>query len=66
LGSPSVVRVILAFVGSTVPQDLRRLFDELALATRQLVGQDPQSGAFMPPPLMDGSPVLMALLVVEH
>jgi transposase len=29
----------------TVPQDMRRSFDALALVTRQLLGEDPQSGA---------------------
>jgi transposase len=27
------------------PQDMRRAFDGLALATRQVLGEDPQSGA---------------------
>jgi len=38
---PPSVRIFVC----TVPQDLRRSFDGLALATRQLLGQDPQSGA---------------------
>lgn len=38
---PSTVRVFLC----TQPQDMRRSFDGLALATRQLLGEDPQSGA---------------------
>jgi transposase len=38
---PASVRIFVC----TVPQDMRRSFDGLALATRQLVGQDPQSGA---------------------
>jgi transposase len=29
----------------TVPQDMRRSFDGLALQTRQLLGEDPQCGA---------------------
>lgn len=29
----------------TVPQDMRRSFDSLALVTRELLGEDPQSGA---------------------
>ena len=29
----------------TVPQDMRRSFDTLALATQQILGQDPQSGS---------------------
>lgn len=38
---PSTVRIFVC----TVPQDMRRSFDGLALATRQLLGEDPQSGA---------------------
>jgi transposase len=38
---PSTVRVLVC----TVPQDMRRSFDGLALATRQVLGEDPQSGA---------------------
>jgi transposase len=29
----------------TEPQDMRRSFDRLALTTRELLGEDPQSGA---------------------
>jgi transposase len=35
------VRILLC----TVPQDMRRSFDALALVTRELLGEDPQSGA---------------------
>lgn len=38
---PESVRIFVC----TVPQDMRRSFDGLALATRQLLGEDPQSGA---------------------
>jgi len=38
---PPSVRIFVC----TVPQDMRRSFDGLALATRQLLGEDPQSGA---------------------
>jgi transposase len=38
---PPSVRIFVC----TVPQDMMRSFDGLALATRQLLGQDPQSGA---------------------
>jgi len=38
---PASVRI---FVG-TEPQDMRRSFDGLARATRQVLGEDPQSGA---------------------
>jgi transposase len=38
---PATVRIFLC----TVPQDMRRSFDGLALTVRQLLGQDPQSGA---------------------
>jgi transposase len=38
---PASVRILVC----TVPQDMRRSFDGLALATRELVGEDPQSGA---------------------
>jgi transposase len=38
---PPSVRIFVC----TVPQDMRRSFDGLALATRQVLGQDPQSGA---------------------
>jgi transposase len=38
---PASVRVFLC----TTPQDMRRSFDALALATKDLVGEDPQSGA---------------------
>jgi hypothetical protein len=38
---PPSVRIFVC----SVPQDMRRSFDGPALATRQLVGQDPQSGA---------------------
>jgi transposase len=38
---PPSVRIFVC----TVPQDMRRSFDGLALATRQLLGQDPQGGA---------------------
>jgi len=38
---PASVRIFLC----TVPQDMRRSFDTLALVVQQLLGQDPQSGA---------------------
>jgi IS66 Orf2 like protein len=38
---PPSVRIFVC----TVPQDMRRSLNGLALATRQLLGQDPQSGA---------------------
>jgi transposase len=38
---PASVRIFVC----TTPQDMRRSFDGLALATRQVVGEDPQSGA---------------------
>jgi transposase len=38
---PASVRIFVC----AVPQDMRRSFDGLALATRQLLGEDPQSGA---------------------
>jgi transposase len=38
---PPSVRIFIC----TAPQDMRRSFDGLALATRQLLGKDPQSGA---------------------
>ena len=38
---PSSVRILVC----TSPQDLRRSFDGLALAARELLGEDPQSGA---------------------
>lgn len=38
---PSTVRIFVC----TEPQDMRRSFDGLALATRQVLGQDPRSGA---------------------
>lgn len=38
---PESVRIFVC----TVPQDMRRSFDGLALAARQLVGENPQSGA---------------------
>jgi len=38
---PPSVRIFVC----TEPQDMRRSFDGLAQATRQVVGQDPQSGA---------------------
>jgi len=40
---PSSVRILVC----TEPQDLRRSFDGLALATRQVVGEDPQSGVLV-------------------
>jgi transposase len=38
---PASVRIFVC----TTPQDMRRSFDRLALAARQVVGEDPQSGA---------------------
>jgi transposase len=38
---PSSVRILVC----TVPQDMRRSFDALALVTQQLLGENPQSGA---------------------
>ncbi len=38
---PASVRIFVC----TTPQDMRRSFDALAQAARQLVGEDPQSGA---------------------
>lgn len=38
---PAAVRIFVC----TVPQDMRRSFDTLALVTQQLLGEDPQSGA---------------------
>lgn len=38
---PPTTRILVC----TVPQDMRRSFDALALVTRQLLGEDPQSGA---------------------
>jgi transposase len=38
---PLTVRVFVC----TAPQDMRRSFDGLALATREVLGEDPQSGA---------------------
>jgi transposase len=38
---PPAVRIFVC----TVPQDMRRSFDRLALAARELLGEDPQSGA---------------------
>ena len=38
---PSSVRIWVC----TEPQDFRRSFDGLALATREVIGEDPQSGA---------------------
>jgi len=38
---PAGVRIFVC----TTPQDMRRSFDMLALAARQLVGEDPQGGA---------------------
>ena len=38
---PSSTRVLVC----TQPQDMRRSFDGLALATRELLGENPQSGA---------------------
>jgi transposase len=38
---PGSVKIFLC----TVPQDMRRSFDTLSRVVRELVGQDPQSGA---------------------
>lgn len=38
---PSSVRIFVC----TEPQDMRRSFDGLALAARQVLGEDPESGA---------------------
>ena len=38
---PGSVRIFVC----TQPQDMRRSFDALALVTKQLLGEDPQSGA---------------------
>jgi transposase len=38
---PASVRIFVC----TVPQDMRRSFDGLALAAKELLGEDPQSGA---------------------
>jgi transposase len=38
---PTSVRILVC----TAPQDMRRSFDTLALVVRQLLGEDPQSGA---------------------
>lgn len=38
---PASVRILVC----TEPQDMRRSFDRLAEVTRQLLGEDPQSGA---------------------
>lgn len=38
---PAQVRILVC----TQPQDMRRSFDTLALVTKQLLGEDPQSGA---------------------
>lgn len=38
---PSSVRIFVC----TQPQDMRRSFDALALAAKQVLGEDPQSGA---------------------
>jgi transposase len=38
---PASVRIFVC----TRPQDMRRSFDTLALAARELLGEDPQSGA---------------------
>ena len=38
---PSTVRIFVC----TQPQDMRRSFDTLALAAKQVLGEDPQSGA---------------------
>ncbi len=38
---PAAVRIFVC----TVPQDMRRSFDALALAVQQLLGQDPMCGA---------------------
>lgn len=38
---PASVRIFVC----TQPQDMRRSFDGLALATQQVIGEDPRSGA---------------------
>jgi transposase len=38
---PPSVRIFVC----TTPQDMRRSFDQLALAAKEAVGEDPQSGA---------------------
>ena len=38
---PPTTRILVC----TQPQDMRRSFDTLALVTRELLGEDPQSGA---------------------
>jgi transposase len=38
---PPTVRILVC----TEPQDMRRSFDRLALVTKELLGEDPQSGA---------------------
>jgi transposase len=38
---PKTLRIFVC----TTPQDMRRSFDALALCTRRLLGEDPQSGA---------------------
>jgi transposase len=38
---PTTVRILVC----TVPQDMRRSFDRLALTVNELLGEDPQSGA---------------------
>jgi len=38
---PTTVRILVC----TVPQDMRRSFDRLALVVKEVLGEDPQSGA---------------------
>lgn len=38
---PSSVRIFVC----TIPQDMRRSFEGLSLAAKQILGQDPQNGA---------------------
>jgi len=38
---PAAVRILVC----TIPQDMRRSFDTLALVVQQALGEDPQSGA---------------------
>jgi transposase len=38
---PTAMRILIC----AQPQDMRRSFDKLALVTRELLGEDPQSGA---------------------
>lgn len=38
---PTAMRILVC----TEPQDMRRSFDALALVTRELLGEEPQSGA---------------------